>query len=339
MSSGKSKIEWTQKTWNPTLGCTEVSPGCVHCYAARMAFRLSHIPAMADDYAGLTKKLPNGKIVWTGVVKELPSRLHEPLNIKKPTIWFVDSMSDLFHKDVSLEFIAKAFAVMYLSPQHTYQVLTKRAERMPEVFKDPKFWFYVHAYANMFHDEFIKPLEQELYFLAEVQSAFPLPNVWLGTSVENQKAADERIPFLLKVPSAVRFLSCEPLLGPVNLEEFLCDFELSLNSDKGNLHWVIVGGESGPGARPMHPDWARTLRDQCKDAHVPFFFKQWGQWHEVDRVGKNDLWGRVLNDGTFKKNNLLGDGALMMSVGKKNAGRLLDGQLHDEFPKPLNTDL
>lgn len=295
-----SKIEWTEKTWNPTIGCTEVSPGCTHCYAARMAFRLSHIPAMAEDYAGLTKKLPNGRIVWTGVVKTLPDRLQEILQVKKPTVWFVDSMSDLFHKDVPFEFIYKVFQMMFHASWHTFQVLTKRAERLT-ILDD----VYLHLKRN-FPD-----------------ANFPLKNVWVGVSVENQKAADERIPYLVKAPAAIRFLSCEPLLGPIEFSNVTkrSDAVSQLGKKALNgIHWVIAGGESGNGARPMHPSWVRSLRNQCDHADVPFFFKQWGEYVSVSEVAGPG------NHYVFP------DGATVRKTGKKLAGRTLDGVTHDGLP-------
>lgn len=365
-----SKIEWTGKTWNPTLGCKEVSPGCTHCYAARMAFRLSHMPAMKEDYAGLTKKLPNGKIVWTGLVKEMPGRLFEPINIKKPTLWFVDSMSDLFHKDVSFDFIDNVFAVMDCCPQHTFQILTKRTDRAVEYFKEKRAWRVgqlKYAYDSWDID----------------LSGWPLKNVWIGTSVENQKEADVRIPLLLQIPAAVRFLSCEPLLGPVDFSKIIqtvspgyfgdcllpyhipeCDKVVNKYPVIG---WVICGGESGPGARPMHPDWARSLRDQCAAAGVSFFFKQWGEYmpyeetaqapyhrssatlEEFDGHGMNFFdensnpgswnggkWMDVL-EASMLCDETLSDQCMFHKVGKKAAGNMLDGVQHLQYPEIINS--
>lgn len=294
-----SKIEWTEKTWNPTIGCTEVSPGCTNCYAAKMAWRLAHIPAMQQDYWGLTKKLENGRIVWTGEVRELPDRLNEPLLVKKSTVWFVDSMSDLFHKDVSWNFIYKVFEMMLLTPRHTYQVLTKRADRL-SILSD----IYLHLQRNYPDTE------------------LPLKNVQLGVSIENQKAADERIPKLLQAPAAVRFLSCEPLLGDVFITHYLL---------KG-INWVICGGESGHGARPMHPDWARSLRDQCQAAGVSFFFKQWGNWHPYTGEQMEDLFGPDYSEKPCRIVEQGKDKIYMYNVGKKAAGRILDGRTHDDYP-------
>ena len=236
--SDKTKIEWTDATWNPVTGCTKVSEGCDHCYAETIAHR----------FAG-TAAYPNGFDVTLR-----PERLDQPLRWQRPRRIFVNSMSDLFHKDVPDEYIARVFAVMALAPHHTFQVLTKRPGRMRSLLNS---------------QAFRQALDEELWGYGVAETAWPLPNVWLGTSVENQKWADVRIPQLLATPAAVRFLSCEPLLGPVDL--------FAWNIDRGaRVDWVIVGGESGPHARPMHPDWARHLRDDCLTAGIAFHFKQWG---------------------------------------------------------------
>jgi protein gp37 len=229
---------------------------------------------------------------------------------------FVNSMSDLFHADVPDEFIARVWAVMAATPQHTYQVLTKRHGRMRSLLNRGTV-----GTAGFFDD-----VEQAMAEFTHAEpSGWPLPNVWLGCSVEDQKRADLRIPALLETPAAVRFLSCEPLLGPVSLAR--PDGEVNQgfrggrcgaapgscgdNTCRTGIDWVIAGGESGPGARPMHPDWARSLRDQCTAAGVPFFFKQWGEWvHRKDSVE-------------------------LVRVGKKQAGRELDGRVWDEYPAGL----
>lgn len=233
--AGNSSIEWTEATWNPVTGCNKVSDGCKHCYAERMAKRLH---AMGNQ------RYINGFNVTLH-----PDLLDVPRKWIKPRKIFVNSMSDLFHADVPPDFIAKVFKTMNETPQHSYQVLTKRPERVAEL-----------------SDQFIFT-----------------PNIWIGTSVENTKVVD-RIDHLTKVPAHVRFLSCEPLLGPLD--------NLNLN----NIHWVIVGGESGPGSRPMEADWVRSIRNQCKEQNVAFFFKQWG------------------------------------GVQKHRYGRELDNRTYDEFP-------
>jgi protein gp37 len=230
-----SKIEWTESTWNPLTGCTKVSPGCKHCYAERMARRLQAM--------GLEKYRNGFKLTLH------PEVLGDPLHWDKPQLIFVNSMSDLFHKDVPLDFIRQIFDIMNRAHWHTFQILTKRAERLLEL--DPLI-------------------------------AWP-SNVWMGVSVENFDYI-YRIHLLRQTHAAVKFLSCEPLLGPLP------------NLPLEGINWVIVGGESGPKARPMDTDWVREIRDQCLAVRVPFFFKQWG------------------------------------GTRKKKAGRLLDGRTWDDIP-------
>lgn len=234
--AGLSSIEWTESTWNPVTGCTKVSEGCRHCYAHRMAKRLH---AMGNP------RYRNGFDVTLH-----HDLIDKPLSWKKPRRIFVNSMSDLFHKDVPLDFIQKVFHTMEQATWHTFQVLTKRADRLLELSPD-----------------------------------LPWPsNVWQGVSVEDEKVV-ERIDFLRQTPAKVRFLSLEPLIGPLE------------NLNLEGIHWVIVGGESGPGARPMDPEWVRSIRDQCHEQNVAFFFKQWG------------------------------------GVQKHRHGRLLDEQTYDEYPE------
>ena len=236
----KSSIEWTEATWNPVTGCTKISPGCKHCYAERMARRLEGMGH------------PNYRNGFRLTLHE--HVLDAPLSWRKPQVVFVNSMSDLFHDEVPLDFLRRVFDVMWRSPQHQFQVLTKRAER-----------------------------------LVSVASELPWPaNVWMGVSVETEKYAF-RIDHLRAVPSAVKFLSLEPLLGPLP------------NLDLRDIDWVIVGGESGPGARAVDPAWVRSIRDQCVAAGVAFFFKQWG------------------------------------GVWKKKTGRLLDGRTWDQMPARAST--
>ncbi|MBR1164944.1 DUF5131 family protein [Bradyrhizobium elkanii] len=242
-----SSIEWTEATWNPVGGCTILSPGCTNCYAMRLARRLE---AMGQKkYAGTTR-MTGGRAKWNGKIVLDESALGIPLKWKSSKIIFVNSMSDLFHERVPLEFIAKVFGIMNQARHHTFQVLTKRADR-----------------------------------LAEVANKFSWPNnVWMGVSVESQEYVG-RIDALRSTPAYVKFLSLEPLLGPLN--------NLNLN----RIDWAIAGGESGPAARPMSPDWVRSIRDQCVEAGVAFHFKQWG------------------------------------GVQKKEFGRVLDGRTWDELPR------
>jgi len=327
-------IEWTDATWNPITGCSVVSPGCTNCYAMRLAgTRLRHDPSRA----GLTRATRAGP-VWTGAVRFNERWLDQPLRWSRPRRIFVCAHGDLFDEAVPDEWIDRIFRVMSTAPRHTFQVLTKRAERMRRYLSDPT----VHGRIRY-----------------DARPPWPLPNVWLGVSVEDQRRADERIPILLDTPAAVRWASAEPLLGPIDLtwisfrryEEL---FEINCFSDEAwvshppdqrlepgerfhrgpalgaSVNWVVAGGESGPGARPMHPDWARSLRDQCAAADVPFLFKQWGEWgelkgpHGIPR-GHSEPGGAYFG---------WDDGVVSERIGKKAAGRLLDGVIHDAWPEP-----
>lgn len=276
--ANKTAIQWTDATWNPIAGCSKVSDGCKNCYAEKQAAsgRLQQFP----KYQGTV----NEQGLWTGKINLDEKALLAPLNRKRPTKYFVNSMSDLFHENVPDEWIDKIFAVMALCSQHTFQVLTKRPDRMQEYVASRLYApFYInralYAILNLPIGHQWNPPE---WLSNSLQSSTPkplspIPNVWLGVSVENQQAADERIPLLLQTPAAVRFLSCEPLLGAVDLSKYIQE-----SQPTGAIHLVIAGGESGPGARPMHPDWARSLRDQCQSAGVPFFFKQLSQANTKD---------------------------------------------------------
>jgi len=323
--SDRSAIEWTDATWNPVRGCTRVSEGCTRCYAEAVAARFSG-PGL--PYEGLARSTPGGPR-WTGEVRLIEKHLEDPLRWKEPRRIFVNSMSDLFHEKLTDQTIDRIFAVMARCPQHTFQILTKRPERMRAYLSLERQLAIADAWTAQVVGR--SPGPTDLRFTVD---KWPLPNVWLGVSVENQAAANERVPLLLETPAAVRFLSCEPLLGPVNLGETL------------SLDWVICGGESGPRARPMHPDWARGLRNQCVDAGVPFFFKQWGEWEPVRDLyqGDEDLDdGRgellaldvdgYLHDGTGPVYQPAAHAWLMERVGKKRAGALLDGREWREFPR------
>jgi len=288
-----SNIEWTDATWNPVRGCAVVSPGCTNCYAMKLAHRFSGV---GQAYAGLTK-LTKGGPVWTGKVSLHHELLDWPLRRRKPSRIFVNSMSDLFHDGVLDEFIDKVFAVMALAPQHTFQILTKRAARMQMYLRNHA----ARVSALLLHwgdrggrwwpFEAVKTLRWEEVNRAAVAVFKPLPNVWLGVSVEDQARADERVQLLLQTPAAVRWISAEPLLGPLSIAEYLRVDGCHTFADgqsfpvlcvacggKGSprLDWVVVGGESGPGARQFDIAWARSLRDQCKAAGVPYFLKQIG---------------------------------------------------------------
>jgi protein gp37 len=321
MSTG---IEWTDETWNPTTGCTKVSPGCDHCYAEVMYERF------------------NGKGSFA-TVKMHSQRLGIPVRWRRPRKVFVNSMSDLFHQDVTDFFIAEVFAVMATTPRHTYQILTKRHARMRALLSTSEFRDLVDEALRVRGKD---PLEGD--------GPVVLPNVWLGVSVEDQKWADIRIPALLDTPAAIRWLSCEPLLGQVSLFA-------NAKIDTGTLvDWVVVGGESGHGARPMNPSWARHLRYECATYGIPFLYKQHGAWMpapwKLDRItGESDdaYKARSEAEGATHGINPLGYVVQMdhkpwslergphapapwvgirKAPSKKVAGRELDGRTWDEYP-------
>lgn len=278
-------IQWTDETWNPTTGCDRVSPGCDNCYALTLAKRLKGMGSAKYQHDGDPRTSGPG----FGVSVH-PDTLDEPLGWRKPRRVFVNSMSDLFHDDVPDEFIAQVFAVMAATPQHTYQVLTKRHGRMRSLLNSGEF-------------SMVQVRDEAIEGLGLPGIPWPLPNVWLGVSVEDQKRADLRIPALLDTPAAVRFLSCEPLLGQVDLENVGPHrFRVLDAADMGHenglgwqpgplIDWVIVGGESGPGARPMDVAWARTLVEQCAAAGVSCFVKQLGKvWAGGGKGGDPDAW-------------------------------------------------
>lgn len=302
-----SNIEWTEKTWNPVTGCTRVSPGCDHCYAVTMTHRLEGMERArrprngteegrkvkpGEKYVGLTVLNPRGDRHFNGVVRCHEDSLLIPMRWKKPRLIFVNSMGDLFHKDVPFEFIDRVFAVMALCPHHTFQVLTKRPERMAEYFDEND---GLSTPFRVWHQKQLLQGSPEDHNNAYDGSShpWPLPNVWLGTSVEDQTRADERIPHLMKCPAAVRFLSCEPLLGPLDLSAYFGGAYVGLPGDvvhenyNFGIDWVIVGGESGPGARPCNVAWIRSIVQQCKAAGVPCFVKQLGS-HVLDRFDRSD---------------------------------------------------
>lgn len=254
--SNNTSIEWTDATWNPVTGCRKISPGCAHCYAETFAERFRGVPGHPFEQ-GFDLRL------W-------PERLELPLQWKKPKRIFVNSMSDLFHQDIPDEFIANIFEIMIAADWHIFQILTKRSDRM---------FCWVNKYYSSNQKKNGKPV---------------LPkHIWLGVSVENQKFL-YRMEHLQKTNARIRFISFEPLLGPV----------LLTGSILKGFHWVIVGGESGHRARPMQPEWVYAIQESCNKYQIPFFFKQWGAY---------DIHGN--------------------RVGKKNAGRLLQGRFWDDIPQ------
>ena len=266
-----TQIEWADATWNPIAGCSLVSPGCTNCYAMRHAARMERMLPPNSHYAGLTKPSKFGP-VWTGKVNLAPDHIiTKPLRWRKPKRIFVNSMSDLFHESIPDAWIDRVLAVMALAPQHVFQVLTKRPLRMQNYLRNPATPSQIlRMIANM-HMEGLIPQAREI--------TLPLRNVWLGVSVEDQARADERIPLLLDTPAAVRWISAEPILGPIDLENIpwggvRTNILRGWSDAKIGLHWIVAGAESGPGARPCDIEWIRSLRDQCAGAGVPFFWKQ-----------------------------------------------------------------
>ncbi|KMO18874.1 phage Gp37/Gp68 family protein [Methylobacterium indicum] len=337
-------IEWTEATWQIVTGCSIASPGCTNCYAMRLAgSRLQHHPSRA----GLTRGTKSGP-VWTGEVRFNREWLTQPLKWKRPRKVFVAAHGDLFHEGVPDDVLDQVFAVMALAPQHTFQVLTKRADRMRAYMTDPGAPRRIHALvcdmAILFALDVVLIADPAMERHAPpgprvMLGAWPLANVWLGVSVEDQRRADERIPDLLATPAAVRWISAEPLLGPIDLTQVdgagAEERGFSLHALTGHparaipgLSWIVVGGESGPGARPMHPDWARSLRDQCAAAGVPYLFKQQGAWAEVAEHPR----GRFVSSEPDVEAIQSQGPAFMAPVGKKAAGRLLDGVEHNGFP-------
>jgi len=373
-----SKIEWTEHVWNTIVGCSRVSAGCDHCYAEGQVHRFggaktdasgavirpskydraSTIKVGAAVRPGLTF-LPtahNGSSLgkgarWTGAVWLLPDVLEAPLRRKKPTTYFVNSLADWAHESIveseqGRRFLAAMFGVMAATPQHTYQILTKRPEQAAKWFAwfGRLDWGLLRDHVEIHLDEaMIKRLRS-----LRGPDAWPLPNVWIGASVEDQATADARIPALLEVPAAVRFLSIEPMLGPVDLLRAGA-LEHDVDGDPrvdpratvgavGLVDWVICGGESGTQARPMHPGWARSLRDQCASAGVPFFFKQWGEWGvgaEAERIGDLPWFDESEVDDVHQTD--VPTPVQMRKVGKSAAGRVLDGRTWDEMPERSET--
>ena len=274
----RSKIEWTEASWNPIAGCSVLSPGCTNCYAMRQAGGRLRSTA---KFAGLTRPTKVGP-VWTGVMRFWEKALEQPLRWKDPHRIFVNSMSDLFHESVPTEWIDRIFAIMALCPQHQFQVLTKRAEQMRD---------YISGMKSLFAGGIPERLADIALTIPSappnIIDRWPLPNLHLGVSVEDQQRADERIPVLLDTPAAVRWISAEPLLGPVDLMTITVKargmthiFPSLTTTGFGNppLDWVVIGGESGPHARPFSMEWARSIITQCREAQTPVFMKQVGRW-------------------------------------------------------------
>lgn len=307
----KTKIDYLDKVWNPMSGCAKISPGCANCYAERMSKRLAGRFGYPDNNPFR--------------VTLHSDKLEEPLRWKTPQVVGVCFMGDLFHEDVPEDFIDKVFAVMALSPQHTFLVLTKRPERMRN---------YNYHIGGTTRRDWVFSAAGRLLNVSRLKGFdWPLPNVYFGVSAENQEQANARIPVLISIPAAKRFVSIEPMIGAVDLfkAKAFTGGPCGGGGESGpveygsmsNIDLVILGGESGPGARPVHPDWVRSVRDQCREAGAPFYFKQWGVWAEDKQHGLAT---------TSVRGYRFPDGTLVERVGKKDAGRLLDGKEYLEWP-------
>lgn len=304
----KTKIEWADATWNPIVGCSKVSEGCDNCYAVGVVHR-----GMSEHHRGLTVRPEGGPTDWNGEIHRAPDSIFlKPLHWTRPRRVFVNSLSDLFHPQVDDLTIARIVAVMSLAPQHTFQVLTKRPKAMAAVLSSDEFWAKVALERR--HVAPTRSLLDEHALLIR-----PLRNVWWGVSIESNRYAF-RANYLRDTPAAVRWVSAEPLVGPLD------------QLDLTGIDWVVAGGESGAGARPMEPQWARDLRDRCTATATPFLFKQWGDWAPTGALGlgqaahsdRERLVGPPIRD--------LGMFEVVARVGKRDAGRELDGRTWDEYP-------
>lgn len=353
-------IQWTDHTFNPWEGCTKVSPGCAHCYAETRNKRFAgganwgkgaprrrtsvsnwNMPLKWDrDARGegkATLECPSCRAPWKDCECGFAQR--------NPRV-FCASLADWLDDEVPIEWLADLLELIRKTLNLDWQLLTKRPENWAKRIEAAQGWHFDHGDRNVAG-----------WLWDWLKHRKPPANVWIGTTVEDQQRADERIPLLLSIPAKVRFLSCEPLLGPLDLRaqgwlatvyqsggrEEPVEYDLG----RGGIDWVICGGESGPGARPMHPDWARSLRNQCKDAVVAFFFKQWGEWVKyIDRDNDDPAWqqnySRISNSDTFQFINLAGGSGfhgerlhVMQRVGKIAAGRIIDGTEHNDFPTIL----
>jgi protein gp37 len=344
MATG-TKIQWTEATWNVCVGCTKISAGCQNCYALRMAVRLAHNPKIPkkdrERYRSTISETKSGW-EWSGKVALFEDRLEQPKSWRKPRMVFLCSMSDICHEDVPAWFIEATFNAMLWNDQnggdygqkHIFQVLTKRPERL----------------ANLLSGNVWRPC---VHGALPVGPAGPIPNgglperIWVGITAEDQKALDDRAYHLWRIPAKMTWISHEPALGPLDLSarygEGQPDDPPAPISEW--IKWVVTGGESGPGARPMSPDVARSMRNQCAAAGVPWFFKQWGEWRECDSPAdwqgedprryairwvhtNGETFGPVEGE-RFQPCN---SARRMVRLGKKSAGNLLDGKAYQAFP-------
>lgn len=314
-----TKIEWAERTWNPIVGCSLVSAGCTHCYAMGQAWRMSKNPneKIGPKYQG-TVDLVKGTPVWTGKINVSEEAMLLPLKYKSPTVWFVNSMGDPFHPAVTDAQLDRLFAVMALCPQHIFQVLTKRPRRMMKYMTDP-------ATPGRVIDAALRIRELPHHWAWPYHWNWPLKNVWLGVTIENKRAFIQRAKLLKETPAALRFWSCEPLLGHLGY------IQPDLMPD-----WVISGGESGKGARPSHPSWHTHLRDLCMKAGIPYFFKQWGAYSPIRQIGgrfdhRERIDTRVMMSGEYGGHN----GWPMKRQPKHLSGRSLGGVEYNQMPAIL----
>lgn len=308
------KIQWLNlpgykgETWNPIIGCSKVSDGCKNCYAERMANRLAHNPKTKADYSEV---ITDGK--WNGKTTLVHNSLFKPAGWRLPRLIFVCSMGDLFHESISFDAINMIFEEMNRHARHIFIVLTKRPERLTQ-FAEWKIW------------------------RKDVQNIpwRPSENVWIGVTAENQEQANARIPHLMKIPAAVKFVSIEPMLSQIDISfirSSSCSGYTPLkphpigSPDRPFINWVICGGESGHNARPVHPDWVRSLKDQCQAAEVPFFFKQWGEYKPMGTMG--DF--QILPFGKYDPESKFG----FLKTGKHKSGNTLDGVKYEEYPNEI----
>ena len=318
----RSKIEWTDATWNIVNGCSVLSPGCINCYAMRLAggLKKNH-----PSRTGLTEPSKTGP-VWTGEVRWIAKQEDLPLRWRRPRRVFVAAHGDIFHDNVPTEWLDRIWAIMKLAEGHSFQVLTKRPKRMRLYLSDPELPKRI-AQRCLIEGRNMRPGAacwqgdrwRDAGGGSVVPDRWPLPNVHLGVSAEDQVRANERLPELLQTPAAFRFASLEPLLGPIDLARA--------------LDWVIVGGERGGRARPMEIGWARALRDQCAQTGTPFFFKQWGEWapfaDDDFRYGKHGYGSRADKVDTKRR---------MYRLGWRRAGRVLDGREHNDLPPMISPE-
>lgn len=343
----RTSIEWTDATWTPVKGCTRASEGCRNCYAEIMAARFSGPGQWGEGLATIVQTPAGKDHRWTGAIRFDEAELLKPLSWRRPRKIFVCSTADLFHEGVTDEQIDRVFAVMALCPQHTFQVLTKRSARMRAYMLGQHFDGVRRMRVLDGASRLARDWKQHARAVWQAET-WPLPNVWLGVSAEDQPQWDKRTADLRETPAAIRWVSAEPLLSNINMRFAVAkvgpDGRFPRFADARGIDWVVAGGESGPGARPLHPDWVRSLRLQCAFAGVPFLFKQWGDWAPyLDRDKEDPDWRAPYSRFERSKgfcfiNRAGGCGFhgdrlhVMQRVGKGRAGRTLDGVVHDAYP-------